>query len=89
MARVRIPAAALPMDNFKITVRGLSLWAEVAKPGQRRSPEAAVPKGFVGSNPTLRTIPERSVLLIRVRVKVVSTLEKFTELLEKKSENHQ
>ena len=29
--------------------------AEVAKPGQRRSPEAAVPKGFVGSNPTLRT----------------------------------
>ena len=42
---------------------------------------------FEGSKPTLRTIPEPSVLLIRVRVKVVSTLEKFTELLEKGSEN--
>ena len=33
----------------------LVFWVEVAKPSQRRSPEAAIPKGFVGSNPTLRT----------------------------------
>jgi hypothetical protein len=32
--------------------------AGVAKHGQRRSPEAAVPQGFVGSNPTPRTISE-------------------------------
>ena len=32
------------------------LGAGVAKPGQRRSPEAAIPQGFVGSNPTPRTI---------------------------------
>ena len=33
-------------------------WAEVAQLGQRRRPEAPVPKGFVGSNPTLRTFPQ-------------------------------
>jgi len=41
----------------------------------------------VGLNPALRTIPERSVLLIRVRVKGSSTLEKFTDLFQRGSEN--
>ena len=54
------------MGKVKIGVGGLLFWAEVAKPGQRRSPEAAVPKGFVGSNPTLRTILFRWWLGIRV-----------------------
>ena len=44
-------------------------------------------RSCAGSNPTLRTIPQPSVLLIRVRVKIASTLEEFTELLEKGSEN--
>ena len=30
--------------------------AEVAQHGQRRRTEAPIPQGFVGSNPTLRTI---------------------------------
>jgi len=46
-----------------------------------------IPLEFVGLKPTLRAIPERSVLLIRVRLKGASTLEEFTELLEKGSEN--
>lgn len=41
----------------------------------------------MGLNPALRTIPERSVLLIRVRVKGSSTLEKFTDLFQRGSEN--
>ncbi len=32
--------------------------AGVAEPGQRREVQALVPEGFVGSNPTPRTISE-------------------------------
>jgi hypothetical protein len=39
-------------------IRRQTLDAGVAKHGQRRSPEAAIPQGFVGSNPTSRTISE-------------------------------
>ena len=52
---VRFPAAALKKEKKQIPDRGYIEEAEVAKPGQRRSTEAAIPKGFVGSNPTLRT----------------------------------
>jgi hypothetical protein len=55
------------MGKVKIGVGWLLFWAEVAKPGQRRSPEAAVPKGFVGSNPTLRT----SFLFLLFSVRVI------------------
>ena len=41
------------VKNIEVVIHNTR--AEVAKPGQRRSPEAAVPQGFVGSNPTLRT----------------------------------
>ena len=41
---------------FASTSKNTKHHAEVAQHGQRRRTEAPIPQGFVGSNPTLRTI---------------------------------
>jgi hypothetical protein len=58
--------------------------AEVAQHGQRRRTEAPIPQGFVGSNPTLRTLFATSCqrILIKFYFPIGSSVDSGTALLD-------
>ena len=56
------PLNALLNSIFRTGLKHLkTVFAEVAQHGQRRRTEAPIPQGFVGSNPTLRTLLSLSI----------------------------